>query len=547
MVLHEIVRKIWRPGLLSVSMFFSLSAYAGPDIYALCRNLSEERRFGKLVSVADSLLSEDLSEDERDWLYLQSAQGYVMMDSLKKGKVFFSKISSEDFSAPGHKATYYNIAAILALKSEMDFSHALHYMRKSVELAEENGDILNLCSIYCNIAELYNLRNDTLGLDYALKAHELAIQIGDTVASCYTSIQAGSISLMAGHEEEALHFAEEAEMLTHSEGAQGYSGYVNILFGKIYYAMGDYDMAELYYRKLLADSLDLESSLAISAYYGCSMLEIEKGRYEEAERLLLKSAEYSDITGNVEELPQIMKGLAELYRITGDSAKAIENYASLLEITDSLSLIRKERDFNRLLIEYEEEEHTAEVQRRELALQKYRVNIFFQLVVLLSLSFVAIYLYMAYRKKNEMYAKLAEQYRHLNLRMKNLENSLVKESSEIKDVGLWKKIEQMMSGDLPYYREKDASLEGLAENLGTNRTYVSRVINKFAGVSFSSYINIRRIEEAVKRLESPGDKIPIKVLADELGFNSSSSFVHKFTKEVGCPPAKYRELAAKEH
>lgn len=542
MVLYKMFHKIWRPVLLSVSIFAYSPVWASTDIYTLCRKLSESRRFGELVSVTDSLLSENISQEQRNWLYLQSAQGYVMLDSLKKGKAFIVRISPEDFTNPDHKTMYYNIAGILALKSEMDFSHALYYLRKAAALAEESGNMVNMCSAYCNIAELYSLRNDTLGLDYALRAHNLAVKIKDTVASCYTAIQVGNMYLMAGHKDEALAFAKNAASVISGEETRGYAGYTDLLTGKIYYAMGDYNTAEIYYRKLLEDSLSFEPSLAMSVYYCYGILESACGKYTDAEKFFLKSAEYSHKTGNIEGLSDIMKELAILYKATGDSAKALENYASLLNLTDSLSLVQKERDFSRLLIGYEKEEHAAEMQRKELDLQKHRIRLLFMLILFLCVSFITIYIFLAYRKKNEMYARLAEQYRRLNSRLKNLEDSLIKESSEVKDVELWKKIESTMSGDSPFYRQNDVSLEKLAEKLATNRTYVSRVINKYAGVSFSSYINLKRIEEATKRLEDPEDNVSVKSLAYELGYGSPSSFIHKFSKEIGCPPAKYREL-----
>lgn len=543
MALHDI-KKVRRPLCVAVGLLFCiLPLRASEDIYSLCRRLSESRKFGELVAVTDSLLSGHISGEQRNYLYLQSAQGYVMMDSLKKSKEFLALISPDDFKDPNQEMQYYSIAAILALKAEMDFSHALYYFRKTASLAEENGNMLNLCSAYCNMAELYSLRGDTLGLDYALRAHDLAVDIGDTVASCYTAIQAGNMYLEAGHEEDALRLAEVASVIAKAKGLNAYAGYAYLLYGQTYYAMEDYDAAEHYYRRLLADSVNSEPSLAMSVYLCYGKLLSKRGKYAEAERCLLRSAEYSRITGNVEGIPDIMKELAELYRRTGNTSKAIEFYSALLELKDSLALEQKERDFNRLLMGYEKEEHAAEMQRKELDLQKHRVRLLFLLILLLSVSFAALYVYIAYKKKNEMYARLAGQYRRLNQRLKNLEESLVKESSEVKDVELWKKIELMMSGDSPFYRQKDVSLDKLAERLATNRTYVSRVVNKYAGVSFSSYINIKRIQEATKILENPDCQISIKVLADELGYGSSSSFVHKFSKEIGCPPAKYRELA----
>ena len=91
------------------------------------------------------------------------------------------------------------------------------------------------------------------------------------------------------------------------------------------------------------------------------------------------------------------------------------------------------------------------------------------------------------------------------------------------------------------YRLNDVSLDKLASILGTNRTYVSRIINTFAGKTFWDYINMYRIAEATQILSDPDNDIQIKNLYEILGYNSPASFFKVFRKEVGITPSKYRE------
>lgn len=107
---------------------------------------------------------------------------------------------------------------------------------------------------------------------------------------------------------------------------------------------------------------------------------------------------------------------------------------------------------------------------------------------------------------------------------------------------LFDTIEKKMS-DEHLYRTNGLTLETLAEAIGSNRTYVSRAVNMFAGVSFSRYVNHFRVEETVKRLSEPASDILVKELAYSLGFRSDSVFSKVFKSETGMTPNEFRRSA----
>jgi len=92
-----------------------------------------------------------------------------------------------------------------------------------------------------------------------------------------------------------------------------------------------------------------------------------------------------------------------------------------------------------------------------------------------------------------------------------------------------------------FYSRKEISLNAVADRLGSNRTYVSRAINRFAGMNFYNYINMHRIIEAAGRMSSESFDVPLKTLADELGFVSVSAFYKAFRRETGCTASQYRK------
>ena len=96
------------------------------------------------------------------------------------------------------------------------------------------------------------------------------------------------------------------------------------------------------------------------------------------------------------------------------------------------------------------------------------------------------------------------------------------------------------------YRHKDISLASLSDRLNSNKTYISNAINRFSGQSFRDYLASLRIRDAVMVISDPNNTVPLKQLADELGFNSISVFNKTFQKETGLPPGQYRKEAREE-
>lgn len=93
------------------------------------------------------------------------------------------------------------------------------------------------------------------------------------------------------------------------------------------------------------------------------------------------------------------------------------------------------------------------------------------------------------------------------------------------------------------YLDKKLTIVRLAEEIGTNRTYLSNYINAELRKSFSDYVNGYRVNYAKKKLVE--NNAPLDVIAEMSGFNSLSSFRRMFTLMEGCTPGQYRRRMAK--
>ncbi len=87
------------------------------------------------------------------------------------------------------------------------------------------------------------------------------------------------------------------------------------------------------------------------------------------------------------------------------------------------------------------------------------------------------------------------------------------------------------------YLDSDLSLRALAEQIGTNSSVLSRVVNIREGLNFNDYINGFRCREVIRRFEA-GDHEHLTFLAMALdaGFNSKATFNRAFKKYTGKSP-----------
>jgi AraC-like DNA-binding protein len=84
------------------------------------------------------------------------------------------------------------------------------------------------------------------------------------------------------------------------------------------------------------------------------------------------------------------------------------------------------------------------------------------------------------------------------------------------------------------------TIDMLAAELYTNRSYLSAYINKFRGQTFREWINGLRIEEA-KRMLLRHPSLNMQEIALRTGFANRSNFGRQFLRQTGLSPKKWRE------
>lgn len=95
-----------------------------------------------------------------------------------------------------------------------------------------------------------------------------------------------------------------------------------------------------------------------------------------------------------------------------------------------------------------------------------------------------------------------------------------------------------------YYREPGLTIEQVAMQLNTNRTYVSNFINQVKMQSFKEWINLLRIEES-KRLLLDKPELRVSEIGVMVGLPDKSNFGRLFTRNTGSSPQLWRKKQLK--
>ncbi len=92
------------------------------------------------------------------------------------------------------------------------------------------------------------------------------------------------------------------------------------------------------------------------------------------------------------------------------------------------------------------------------------------------------------------------------------------------------------------FKNPELRISDIALMLGTNRTYISRIINETMQINFCDWVNSYRITHAKKLMKSPySNDLTLSEISEKSGFKSVSTFYRLFKEKEGIPPGEYRK------
>ena len=92
------------------------------------------------------------------------------------------------------------------------------------------------------------------------------------------------------------------------------------------------------------------------------------------------------------------------------------------------------------------------------------------------------------------------------------------------------------------FTKYDLTIDKLAKQLSTNRSYLSQIINDEFGKNYSDFITEYRVKEAMLMLSDSQKtmKYSIEAIANDAGFKTLSSFNPAFKRITGITPSVFK-------
>lgn len=452
----------------------------------------------------------------------------------------------------------YNGYAVYASNTLLDYNASLYWYSRALRTAYEMDDKLNYCALLCNTSDVYYQKRDTSGLSYALEAYELANELDNDYLRFYSLLNVAAMYNISGDYGRSLDCLDEAFLLRKDDL------YAEYLYAENCWGLGDTLAAEEHYRRIFYHDTPYQSVSFIDACLGYGRLLSATGRSRMAVNYYADGLAYSEKVNNRRNVAALYEGLSGAYAVMGDTLQSREYGIMASQLRDTLITVEKEREFGTLRMQYRDAVNEIDAQRKDFKMKEMRLFLMFS-VVLFLVVMVSVLLYL--RKKRQGYRDLFRRYeerramvdrlngdidrlRAQNRQLLSVENGQGHADSEPsagqqekehqRNESLFARLEELMR-EKQIWRDKDISRDSVAQMLGTNTLYVSKCLSDCAGESFYAYINRYRIAEAVRLLSVPGDDTPMRAIADQVGYNSITSFYRVFQKETGVPPKYYKE------
>ncbi|MEM6719646.1 MAG: AraC family transcriptional regulator [Bacteroidota bacterium] len=284
-------------------------------------------------------------------------------------------------------------------------------------------------------------------------------------------------------------------------------------------------------------------------YLGKSAFKLEN--YQDAIQYLEKTLDILNTTDTKDiNEKEVHEFLAHLYIKVKNATKSeyhFQKYAAL-EKKQSAENLKINNETHELIDKKPLRNEINEI-KNDLAAQKQTQKIIFSAAIVLLMLLIGSVVF--YRRREKISKK---KFQELLKKVSQLEKKeLTPKSNERKEKvtdtkarAILNKIADFEKNE--YFLLLECSLGFMAAKLGTNTSYLSKVINKYKKKSYTSYITELRINTALVRLKNDStlQSYTIKAIAEEFGFKRQETFSKAFKSQTGIYPSQYLKNLKKE-
>lgn len=250
--------------------------------------------------------------------------------------------------------------------------------------------------------------------------------------------------------------------------------------------------------------------------------------------------------------------LIKYYNSIGNKEKQLEYINKLMFLDRSYEKNYKYL-YQRIVKEYDTKKLVSEKNRIEKTLENQRI-IFISIFIFLLAGFLffALRIYKEKQTYKKRFEEIIAEQNKLHLKQENKisdsKENLIKEKFDYdyynKVPGLNPLFVENILKQLEIFEQENRFLDSqisqrsLSEELGTNSTYFSKIINTYKGKNFTLYINDCRLDYIIGHLQNDIKYInmDVKELASIAGFSSTENFSDNFRRKFNLKPSVFIKM-----
>ncbi|WP_313717313.1 helix-turn-helix domain-containing protein, partial [Kaistella carnis] len=250
--------------------------------------------------------------------------------------------------------------------------------------------------------------------------------------------------------------------------------------------------------------------------------------------------------------------LIKYYKSTGNTEKQLEYINKLMTLDRSYEKNYKSL-YQRIAKEYDTKKLVAEKNRIESKLKNQRIIFITLFIILLVIS--VFFGFRIYKEKQNYKKRFEEIIDQLNQESSTEEKLMVDSTEKVEDQKFDYDFYNKIPGLNPLFVENilkqldifekenkfldsQISQKSLSEDLGTNSTYFSKIINTYKGKNFTLYISDLRLDYIIDHLRNDVKylNMDVKELATIAGFSSAENFSDHFRRKFDLKPSVFMKM-----
>ncbi|MBN2669387.1 MAG: tetratricopeptide repeat protein [Bacteroidales bacterium] len=450
-----------------------------------------------------------------------------------------------------------NIALIY--KDKGDYIKAIDFFNKNLEIYKKNHNTKSEALTYFNIGVIY----------WEQKEYKKALQIFEETESIYAEIKDeyslaevyNNIALIYAATNDSIHalnYFKKAIENSEKTNNRYVLGTALMNVASIIDNGSNTNKVKEYYQK----SLDIFRSLGYKKGEASLLLNLSILQFKQQQNeIALKNAKAGlQIATQIRAINfqiEAYEILVNIYNQRKAYNLSVESYKALLALKDSMFSIETNKQINEIIEKHESKRKQEKLELLELTNKNQRLiiekaehqNIILSIILIAVFILLSLIFYLYLSKQRDLKRRIADNIKTAKEDLLFEQLLKQKANEKYKDSTLNVEQKDKLINELAnllieekYFLKPNLTIDILANQLGTNKTYLSQVINEHYATNFNSFINEYRIKEARKMLITQDyNNYSLEGIASIVGFNNRASFITAFKKYTGVTPSVFQK------